>query len=460
MENLNQLDRIIDAMKEEMIETLKKWIRIPSVKSEAAENAPFGAEIRNMLDVAVADCERLGFETKIFDGYAAHADLGEGEDLDALGILAHLDVVPEGDGWRYPPYGAEIADGRMYGRGTNDDKGPALAALYAMKAVKMAGIPLKRKVRLILGCDEESGSACMKYYKKVAVMPRRGFSPDATYPVINIEKGILRVRLNAETAGDGLKVISFDTGLRPNVVPGKATAVVAGDANTEDQARKAAEKLHIPLETSLHENGTVTLTAIGVNGHAAFPENARNAIGEMLLLLRELGVQGPLRRLADKVGMEYDGKSMQISVQDGVSGSLTCNIGIIRADKSHVSATLDIRYPVMASPEMIVKNITDSFPVFQVEAGKPNTPHYVPESSELVQRLLDAYCEVTGKERKCLAIGGGTYARELEEGVAFGAAFPEDEEVAHQANEYIVLDDLLKNVKIFAYAIVKLAGKA
>ena len=460
MENLNKLDAIIDSMRDDMVETLQKWIHIPSLKADAAPDAPFGKTIREMLDIAVADCDRLGFDTKIFDGYAAQADLGDGDEKEALGILAHLDVVPEGDGWKYPPYGAQIVDGRMYGRGTSDDKGPAIAALYAMKAVKEAGISLRRKVRLILGCDEESGSECMHYYKKVAVMPRTGFSPDASYPLINIEKGILRVKLSAASAADGLKVVSFHTGLRPNVVPGKAVAVVAGDAGTVQQVESIARELEFPFEAKDLQDGTVEITAIGINGHAAYPESARNAIGEMLLMLRALGAQGALKQLADKIGMEYDGKSMLIAINDCISGGLTCNIGIIHADETGVSAMLDIRYPVMTNPDMVVKNIIASFPGFQVEPTPPTAPHYIPESSELVQGLLDAYCEVTGNERKCLYTGGGTYARELEEGVAFGATFPGDEDLAHQANEYIALDSLYKNVKIFAYAIVKLAGKA
>ena len=457
---MKNLDQIIDGLKPEILDTLQKWVHIPSVKADPQPDAPFGAEIRRMLDLAAEDCRRLGFDTQIFDGYALHADLGEGDDLDALGILAHLDVVPEGDGWQYPPYGAVIEGGRMYGRGTNDDKGPAIAALYAMKAVQEAGIPLRRKVRLILGCDEESGSECMHYYKKVATMPRCGFSPDATYPVINIEKGIMRVQLVSRLSPDGLQVVEFNTGLRPNVVPGKAIARVQGGAEIAQKAEACAKQLQLPVSAKALADGTVELTAIGVNGHAAFPENARNAIGILLLVLREMGVQGALKALADRVGMEYDGKSMQIDIRDGISGALTCNLGIIRAGEDGVSATLDIRYPVMTNPAMIVKNIQASFPDFQVIAPPPSEPHYVPESSPLVQGLLDAYCQVTGKERKCLAIGGGTYARELEEGVAFGAAFPEDEEVAHQANEYINIEDLYKNVKIFAAAIVKLAGKA
>ena len=454
-----KLNAIIESMHDEMIDTLQKWIRVPSVKGEATPGAPFGKEVRSMLDMALADCEQMGFKTQNFDGYIAHADLGEGSDEDALAILAHLDVVPEGDGWKYPPYGAVIENGRMYGRGTSDDKGPAVAALYAMKAVKDAGIPLRRKVRLILGCDEESGWEDIAHYNKVATMPRMGFSPDASYPIINIEKGICRLELHGVLSNEGLQVIAFNNGERPNVIPGRASALVAGDAATVAQAEAAAKKLDIPAEVQLTDKG-VSITVTGISGHAAYPETARNANGEMLLLLRELGVQGNLRLLADKIGLDYKGEGLEISVSDGISGYLTCNLGIIRAGEGGVYATLDIRYPVMTNPDMIIKNVSASLPGMRVEAMEVKEPHHVPAGSELVQNLLDAYHEVTGYERKCLYTGGGTYARSLQEGVAFGASFPQDEDLAHQANEYADIEGLYKNIKIFALAIVKLAGKA
>lgn len=454
-----KLNAIIESMHDEMIDTLQKWIRVPSVKGEAAPGAPFGKEVRSMLDMALADCEQMGFKTQNFDGYIAHADLGEGSDEDALAILAHLDVVPEGDGWKYPPYGAVIENGRMYGRGTSDDKGPAVAALYAMKAVKDAGIPLRRKVRLILGCDEESGWEDIAHYNKVATMPRMGFSPDASYPIINIEKGICRLELHGVLSNEGLQVIAFNNGERPNVIPGRASALVAGDAATVAQAEAAAKKLDIPAEVQLTDKG-VSITVTGISGHAAYPETARNANGEMLLLLRELGVQGDLRLLADKIGLDYKGEGLEISVSDGISGYLTCNLGIIRAGEGGVYATLDIRYPVMTNPDMIIKNVSASLPGMRVDAMEVKEPHHVPAGSELVQNLLDAYHEVTGYERKCLYTGGGTYARSLQEGVAFGASFPQDEALAHQANEYADIEGLYKNIKIFALAIVKLAGKA
>ncbi len=454
-----KLNAIIESMHDEMIDTLQKWIRVPSVKGKAAPGAPFGKEVRSMLDMALADCEQMGFKTQNFDGYIAHADLGEGSDEDALAILAHLDVVPEGDGWKYPPYGAVIENGRMYGRGTSDDKGPAVAALYAMKAVKDAGIPLRRKVRLILGCDEESGWEDIAHYNKVATMPRMGFSPDASYPIINIEKGICRLELHGVLSNEGLQVIAFNNGERPNVIPGRASALVAGDAATVARAEAAAKKLDIPAEVQLTDKG-VSITVTGISGHAAYPETARNANGEMLLLLRELGVQGDLRLLADKIGLDYRGEGLEISVSDGISGYLTCNLGIIRAGEGGVYATLDIRYPVMTNPDMIIKNVSASLPGMRVDAMEVKEPHHVPAGSELVQNLLDAYHEVTGYERKCLYTGGGTYARSLQEGVAFGASFPQDEDLAHQANEYADIEGLYKNIKIFALAIVKLAGKA
>ena len=454
-----KLNAIIESMHDEMIDTLQKWIRVPSVKGEAAPGAPFGKEVRSMLDMALADCEQMGFKTQNFDGYIAHADLGEGSDEDALAILAHLDVVPEGDGWKYPPYGAVIENGRMYGRGTSDDKGPAVAALYAMKAVKDAGIPLRHKVRLILGCDEESGWEDIAHYNKVATMPRMGFSPDASYPIINIEKGICRLELHGVLSNEGLQVIAFNNGERPNVIPGRASALVAGDAATVAQAEAAAKKLDIPAEVQLTDKG-VSIPVTGISGHAASPETARHANGEMLLLLRELGVQGDLRLLADKIGLDYKGEGLEISVSDGISGYLTCNLGIIRAGEGGVYATLDIRYPVMTNPDMIIKNVSASLPGMRVDAMEVKEPHHVPAGSELVQKLLDAYHEVTGYERKCLYTGGGTYARSLQEGVAFGASFPQDEDLAHQANEYADIEGLYKNIKIFALAIVKLAGKA
>ncbi len=456
--NRREFDRLVDSQKEPMVRMLQEWIKIPSLKAEAAPNAPFGPALRQMLDKVLSDCESLGFEVSDIDGFAGDAKMGEGADEDALGILAHIDIVPAGDGWQRDPFGAQLEGDLLFGRGTSDDKGPLAAALFAMKAVKEAGIPLKRKVTLIFGCDEESGMEDMKYYKKNAVMPKIGFSPDASYPLINLEKGSCTLHLNAEVSGEGLQVLELKVGERQNVIPGAANALVKGDASFIKKVEGISEQYGWPVSAKM-EGEAVRITATGINGHAAYPESARNAIGQLLITLKELGATGPLATLATAIGTQYYGEGLGIAVRDEASGPLTCNLGIIRLEKGKLFATLDIRAPLLCAGDRLHGIVQAHLPGIEVTQVSVKPPHYVPESSELVQSLLDAYTEVTGRERATLSTGGGTYARMLQQGVAFGASFPEDPDVAHQANEYIILTKLAQSMKIFAHAIVKLAGE-
>ncbi len=455
---MDKIEKLLDEYREEMVDTLQKWVRIPSVKGEEAPGAPFGVEARKALDTAMADCERFGLKTEIFGGYAGHADLGEGSTRDALAILAHLDVVPVGDGWTREPFGGEIADGKIFGRGTSDDKGPAVAALYAMRAVKEAGIPLRRKVRLILGCDEECGSSDMRYYKKVTEMPRSGFSPDADYPVINIEKGGSHIQFTGELSKEGLQVLSMQVGERANVIPGFASALVEGDEETAKKAEEAGQRLGFPVKTTLG-NGAVIIETTGLTGHAAFPSHGRNAIGQMLLIFEALGVQGALLELAQTVGMTYNGENLGIAMRDDISGELTGSLDIINIEHGRVTALMDVRYPVLFSPERMFQLLAQRLKFLKAEDAGTRPPHFVSDQTELVQELLEAYHEVTGGEKKTIAIGGGTYAQSMEEGVAFGALFPGEVEMAHQADEFMTLDSLFLNARIFARAIVRLAGK-
>lgn len=455
---MDRIETLLQEYREEMVETLQSWIRIPSVKGDAAPGAPFGRENRQCLDLAMADCQRMGFETEIFDGYVGHADLGEGSVRDALAILAHLDVVPVGDGWTVEPFAALRRDGKVYGRGASDDKGPAVAALYAMRAVKEARIPLRRKVRLILGCDEECGSGDMKHYKEHTEMPRSGFSPDADYPVINIEKGGCHLRVVGKQGKDGLRIRSMQVGERANVVPGFASALVEGDAALAKKAEETGAALGFPVSARM-EGNAVRIETVGVTGHAAFPSHGRNAIGQMLLVLKALGATGAIAELADAVGMTCYGENLGIAMEDQISGKLTCSLDIFRVEGDVVEGVMDIRYPVLLNLEEMVKLAQMRLKECQVIVESSRKPHHVSEHSELVQQLLEAYHEVTGGEKKALAIGGGTYAQSMEEGVAFGALFPGETELAHQADEYISEESLYQNARIFARAIVRLAGE-
>ena len=465
------LDRIVDSYRDELVENIRKWIAIPSVQgAPAGENAPFGKEVRRMLDTALADARSFGFDVRDIDGYAGDISYGSGPQT--MGMLAHLDVVPLGDGWTHDPLGGEIENGKLYGRGATDDKGPALCALYAMRAVKEAGIPLKDGVRLILGCDEETGMSDMRHYAGKVKMPDYGFSPDAEFPVINIEKGGMNILLSKVTGGEAgvaMPVYSLYAGERPNVVPAEATAVVGLENITLDALNDrlsaiAAKHEKFNLKAVAEGEGRAKITATGVNAHAAMPERGVNAAGMLLIALKELGAGGGSREaiamLADAVGMEHTGASLGIACEDELSGALTCNLGILRYDSNELSALLDIRYPLCGSEELMLgqaaKRVAPAG--MSVCCASSHTPLHVPAESKIVRGLLKVYHDVTGLPAYTIAIGGGTYSRMMPNTVAFGVCFPGDMDVCHIADEYIDLEKLMLGVKIFAHAIAEIAG--
>lgn len=451
-----EVSRLIDSYRKDFVEMLQRWIRIPSVKNAPEAGAPFGREVRKMLDTAMTDARSLGFDVRDFDGYACDVTLGTAEEK--IAVLGHLDVVPVGDGWTRPPFDGLIENSRIYGRGTNDDKGPALASLFAMKAIREAGIPLKKSIRLILGCDEESGWEDMEYYGAHEQIPDTGFSPDASFPLINTEKGMLGLELTAPEAKTGLKVLELSTGDRVNVIPGECRALVEGGEEIVQKTEAYAKRTGLPYTAELAEKG-VQLTATGISGHSAYPEGKRNAIGMMLLLLRELGAEGMIATLAEAVGMESDGASLGCACRDEVSEGLTCNMGILRLENGAWFGTLDMRCPVTADQEKLREAAVAHLPGIRVQTTTMKPPHHVPADSELVRNLLAAYEEETGLEGKPMSTGGGTYAKVLKQGVAFGALFPDEEDLAHQADEYEEIDRLMLAMKIYANALIRLAGE-
>ena len=322
------IEKVLTELEQPMIDTLRTLVRIPSVKDAPQPGAPFGKPAREALDKALEICAGLGFDCANIDGYAGHADLGEGTTQDALAVLGHLDVVPVGDNWTCEPFGAEIRDGKMYGRGTSDDKGPVVAAMYAMAAIKRLGLPLRRKIRLILGTDEESGWEDMRYYRKACGMPRSGFSPDADYPVINIEKGSIHLEIEGKLSDQGLPVIRFDTGDRPNVVPGRAEALIAGDQALADMIN--ATDYGWPVTAEATDEGVILRTE-GIPGHAAMPEGTCNAIGLLLKTLKALGVNAKRVRIVS---------GLLVTVVAAVTISFVGVIGFVGIVAPHVARLL------------------------------------------------------------------------------------------------------------------------
>ncbi|MDD2503613.1 MAG: dipeptidase PepV [Clostridia bacterium] len=462
-----KLNEFIDASRDDIISSVQDIVRIPSVKEQEMPGKPFGEEIDKALNNTLALAEKLGFQVKNIDGYAGHAGFGEGQET--MGILGHLDVVPEGSGWTYPPYEARIVDGKIYGRGTIDDKGPVIGALYAMKAVMESGFRMKRRVRLIFGTDEESGWKDMELYFQREAMPDFGITPDGSYPIINVEKGILTFKLKKSfPASDcpAVKIKSLSGGHRPNMVPDECSCCFSPSGDQD----KILAHLHsmqqftdYELRAGFCEDKGIEVTAKGVSAHGSTPDKGRNAIAHMLAFLCTLGLGSSemeqfLLFLNNQIGTDTTGTGLNLNLDDELSGKLSLNLGMIFLDEAQGEAVINIRYPVSFSYWQITDNITKALEGtgVEVEFEGHQPPLHVPEEGFLIETLKQVYTEQTGQTATVMAIGGGTYARAIKNAVAFGAQFPGRPEVFHEKDEYISIEDLILHTKIYAHAIAAL----
>ena len=456
-ERQERLVAFIDATLERQVADLQALIRIPSVKAAPEGNLPFGAPMQAALDATLKLGESLGFPGgRDLEGYAGIIETGSGEEL--LGILAHLDVVPAGEGWSCPPFGAEVRDGRIYGRGAIDDKGPAVSALYALAAIQDAGIPLNKRVRVILGCDEESGWACMDRYKKTEELPTMAFSPDGEYPLVYSEKAIMQAtfkkKLTHRTA------ISISAGERANVVPGTAEAVVPKSAGIPGLLAEDGFSL---AATDVPEGTRLTVTGLGA--HASTPENGRNALLCLLRVLHALPLPEEdaalIALIADTLKMDTHGETLGLDTTDD-SGRLTLNVGVCKWNGEEIALTFDARCPHSLPAERVRARVEEVFAPagFTPDVARIQPGLLVPRESELVQKLMGVYRAQTGDVmREPLAIGGGTYARAMPNAVAFGCEWPGDPMVAHMPDEYLSIDDLRRNTLMIADAILALAAE-
>lgn len=442
--------------REELIQATQEIVRIASVKeAPAGEGKPFGQGMAQALEYALAKGRELGFKTENFSGYAGHIEYGEGDET--VGVLCHLDIVPAGEGWSVDPYGGEIIDGKLYGRGTIDNKGPAMAVLYGLAALKNSGWQPRRRIRLILGCDEESNWECMQHYLPLAGKPEIAFTPDAEFPVINSEKGILMVELSGELkAPKGIELLNIQGGNRPNMVPDRCR-VTLGGIEDENILIKAAAKIGAKMDIT-REESEITMVFKGASAHGSLPETGVNAISYALAMLVHLGFdQGVIKDLYEHIGFSHDGRGLNIEVRDDVSGPLTANMGVISMEGNRVTVLVDIRYPVSFTEKQILDRLATGLPptiTLQSHGGK--RPLFVDGNSELIQILQQVYEKHTGEEAKLISIGGGTYARALDNAVAFGPVFPGQTEMAHQPDEYIAISHLVKLAEIYGDAIAKL----
>lgn len=465
-----ELNKKINDLKTDLIKSTQKLIRIKSVESEPKEGMPFGEGVAQALNCALSIGKRLGFKTKNLDGYVGYVEYGEGEEY--VGVLGHLDVVPEGDGWKYPPYSAEIHEGKIYGRGSLDDKGPIVAALYGLKAIKDANLKLKKKVRIIFGTNEETGSNEMKYYLEREKPPVAGFTPDAEYPLIFAEKGILNINMEKQLKEQDLgkfKIKYIKGGQRLNMVPDYCEAGIC--SKEKDCVIKILEKFKIRnnYDLTAHiKSDMVVIKSVGVSAHGSTPKAGKNAIMQMLKFIEflcEENKEGDFYKtssfLNEKIGFEVNGENCGIALKDEESGKLTLNVGTINVEEGKLTMGVNLRYPVTYKLEQVTEPLKDV-----LEKGEINItdvenkdPLYYPKDHPLIKTLLKVYNEQTGESRQPIAIGGGTYAKKMPNIVAFGPIFPGKPDLDHQVNEYIEIEDLVMNAKIYANAIYELARK-
>lgn len=457
--------------KEELLKDLNELLSINSVRDieHQTKEYPLGPGPALALQKVLAFGERDGFEVKNIDNLAGHIDYGHSEEM--LGILGHVDVVPPGDGWHTDPFKPVIKDGKLFARGSSDDKGPSIAAYYAMKIIKELKLPISKKIRFILGTDEESEWVGIHRYMEVEEMPKIGFSPDADFPIINGEKGIISYELvfdKAETVQGDLILKSFVSGLRANMVPSDATAVVAAK-NQEMINRLSNDFNNYLLEHDLkgHFEGsdtTATFTTYGKAVHAQEPSlgiNAATYLGDFLHRYPfDATASNYLSVIAKHLHLDFNGRLLNVYLEDDVMGKVTTSGNIFQySAQQDKKIIVNIRHPKGITKDEILVELREVLRTFNVTVemiGDIKLPHYVSGEDPFIQTLLAVYEEHTGEKGQERTIGGGTYGRILEKGCAYGALFPGRENVMHQPNEYMYVEDILKATAIYADAIYRL----
>ena len=451
--------KAVEAAMPALIEDIAKICRINSVEADPLPGMPFGQGVADALEATLKLGEEMGFATENFDNYVGHVEYGDGEEI--LGILGHVDVVPAGDGWNTDPWGGVVTEDRIVGRGVTDDKGPLVVCMHAMKILKDMNLPLKRKIRVILGTNEETDWGCMNHYINVVKpqLPTVAFSPDSHFPLTYAEKGLVQFTLTKELAD----VIEVEGGGAFNSVPSiakialdskYAEAVAAAVAASEEKDAYVVEEA----------DGKVCLTANGVIAHAAYLQKGKNAIGLLMKIVDKLETEGELKAVSDFYqdcfGVCIHGENMGVYCEDDDCGPITLNVSNIKVEDGKLVIGCDCRIPVSFTIESIEEKVQAKVAAhgFVYNRISSERPLYVSKDSELVKTLMAAYSKVTGDfESQPQSSGGATYSRAIDNCVAFGPLLPHQEDTMHQANEYLKLDDLKIWLEIMLEAIYQLA---
>lgn len=448
-----ELKERIKELEENMLTDLAALVKHPSKRGEALPGKPFGEGPAAALAEALSIAERMGFRTKNLDNYCGYAEIGEGDDI--IGLVAHLDVVPEGDGWKSDPFTMVREGDYVYGRGVSDDKGGAIASLYTLQMIREMGIPLNKRIRVLMGCNEESGSACMAHYNEVEEPITIGFTPDGSFPGIYGEKGMISMSCFSKNT----KILSMEGGFVTNAVCHHCVTKVPADAVDEGKLKEALVKTPLAGFSVTCDGNVLTVDAQGVAAHASTPMLGVNAASFTMQALKEAGMEDDfVDYYNEHIGTTCDGEGYNLKIQDEY-GELTLNNGIVRMTEGAIECTIDIRVPVTYEEAQLRALVADRL---EDEKGKTvvhsiGKPLFFPKDSPMVKALQDAYVKVTGDaESPLLVIGGGTYAKSIPGIIAFGCEFPGVDNHIHDANEQLEVRELLLQVEIYTEAVKNL----
>jgi succinyl-diaminopimelate desuccinylase len=430
------------------VQALQQWIKINSIHDEGtiSKHKPYGEGVYQALQFIGKLAEQDGFKVDYCDGHVTEITFGDGP---LIAVYAHADVVPVAEGWKHPPFGGVIENQKMYGRGTSDDKGPGIASYYAIKMLKDQGKIHGYQVRLVIGGNEEKGSGCLKYYfdKLNKPYPVAGFTPDGNFPLIYGEKGISNFEISGHIHLRGID--SIQAGIVSNSVIDKAVAVV----DNLFSLQRALDSFAYPYQYEV--NGKkATITFLGKAAHGSTPELGSNAGTALLSFLAKAFPQEPLTTLA-KQYEDYLGKNLGIFAEAPLLKKTTNNIGLIRYDGHHFSLTANYRYPENVNYDDVEAKVKAITPAPLIMTTRMKSPRLIFDpQSPMIQTLLKAYQEESGDDTTPMeTIGGGTYAKEAKNTVAFGSKFPGKVDFIHENDEKIDLEDLTNSIAIYARAI-------
>lgn len=450
---MTRYKRLAKGLEKDALLALQKFVAIDSVydANTITSDAPYGAGVKKALDYVAKLGEDYGFAIDKCDGRATELTIGESGPL--ISIFAHADVVPASGKWSNPPFSPTLKDGRLWGRGTSDDKGPLIAAFYAIKALKDAGLISKFRVRLVAGGDEERGSSCLEYYfhKLNKEAPKFGFTPDSEFPLVYGEKamkGAIATRIL-----DLAPIINMDGGVVSNAVCDSLVVTIKHDQNFVDFFKEQK------ISGDISSAGLIDIVTFkGKSSHGSLPEKGINAA---LLAFETLGNfynLEALKTLATSL-KDPNGRSFGGYCHSPELGDTTYNYGIIKYDGHVLKMTVDFRFGENTDPNACIKSL-ETASKMSVTIISSTDKLLFDRRSSLVSTLMKAYRKETHDYfSKPMAIGGGTYAKEAPNTVAFGSAFKGHDGSIHAPDEYIYIDDFNKQIAIYARAILAL-GKA